>query len=334
MSKIQSYVIGLTEPTSLLRDLSGEGLKGHWIDAVRGSELTSQQIHKATWWPYSWIAPAVTTAIGLSHIKAWNAFLQSDNEYAVILEEDAVLSKGFNRKLLNAMKSVPADFDLLYLGCFGCQSTHNILTWFMSNLSIFRTFEQINPYIVKPTVSLGLHGYVINKKGAQLLVDRLTNRLFTHVDYCISRLSGSVLKSYAVSQPFVFQTSPNQTTSTNTSNRHPRLISKALSYISLDSQINLDYVTTLSVFQLGNTLVTAMTGILLVAGIAAALLKIPLLHLSIAFLVLSILDIAHPSWSILLHLAAWLGPSLVSRNYPGRRPIPGDPGDSLHLKGV
>jgi GR25 family glycosyltransferase involved in LPS biosynthesis len=310
---MDSYIISLEEPLALQKELVKKGLRPHWVQAIRGSSLTSQQIHEATLWPYSYIAPVTATAIGLSHLKAWKAFLDSSADYAVFLEEDAVLAKDFTPRLEKAIESVPQDYDVLYLGCYGCKSAHNLWTWSMTYISLFRAFEKINPYIVKPTIALALHGYVLNRKGAKGLVYALENNLFNHVDGCILLLSTfGQLNTYAMTNHIVTQTSTIQqlVASTNAVNQHPIVVSKLLSYVKFDPEVRLHYICNFSLFQLGSAIITIMTGWIAFLGLIMARCKVPLLWLTIGFLFISIPDLLTPSWSILLHYIVFVGPTL------------------------
>jgi len=310
---MDSYIISLQEPLALQKELVEKGLRPHWVQAIRGSDLTSEQIQGATLWPYSYVAPTIATAIGMSHIKAWKAFLDSSADYAVFLEEDAVLAKDFTPNLEKAIESVPQNYDILYLGCYGCKSAHNLWTWTMSYISLFRAFEKINPYIVSPTIALALHGYVLSRKGAKELVDILENKMFSHVDGCILLLSTfGQLKTYAMAKHIVTQTSTLQqlVASTNAVNQHPFLVSKLLSYVKFDPEVRLHYICNFSLFQLGSAIITIMTGWIAFLGLIMAGCRVPLLWLTIGFLLISIPDLLTPSWSILLHYIVLIGPSL------------------------
>jgi GR25 family glycosyltransferase involved in LPS biosynthesis len=311
---MDSYIISLAEPIALQKTLIEKGLRPHWVQAIRGSELTSQQIHDATSWPYSYVAPATPTAIGMSHIKAWKTFLDSSAEYAVFLEEDAVLSPDVRPRLQTALESVPQDYDILYLGCFGCTTEHNLWTWSLYYISLFRVFKQINPFIVSPSIALALHGYVLSRKGARQLIDRLEHRLFGHVDGCILLLSTfGPLKLYAMTKHIVSQTSTMQqfVPSSNATNQHPSLITKLLSNVHFDSQTRLHYICTCSLFQIGSAILTIMTGLIFLAGILLALYGVPLSWITGLFLLLSIPDLFSPSWSILLHYIVLILPTIA-----------------------
>lgn len=311
---MDSYIISLEEPHALQAEIIKKGLRPHWVQAIRGSSLTSEQIHAATVWPYSYVAPVTATAIGMSHIKAWKAFLDTSAAYAVILEEDAVLAEDFTPCLEKAIESVPQDYDILYLGCYGCKSAHNLWTWMMSYMSMFRAFERINPFIVSPTIALALHGYVLSRKGAEQLVSIFDRSLFGHIDGCILLVSTfGQLKTYAVTKHIVTQTSTNQqlVASTNAVNQHPYVVSKLLSFVHFDPEVRLHYICNFTLFQLGQAIVTIMTGWIAFVGLIMACCRVPLTWLTAVFILISLPDLLTPTWSILLHYVVWVAPTLA-----------------------
>ena len=60
------------------------------------------------------------SAVGcaLSHRKAWERLAASKkHEWALILEDDAVLKTGFHAKLFAALALLPSNWTFLFLGC-------------------------------------------------------------------------------------------------------------------------------------------------------------------------------------------------------------------------
>lgn len=59
----------------------------------------------------------------LSHVGVWNRLLQSDKDYAMVCEDDAVMNREIHQKSQAAMENMPCDWDLLLLGywCVRCQ---------------------------------------------------------------------------------------------------------------------------------------------------------------------------------------------------------------------
>ena len=74
------------------------------------------------------IGPRSAIAIGMSHINVWKQFLQTNKEQCIIFEDDALFVDNFVEKLKIGLSNTPDDYDMLYIGCFGCQNQFNYHT--------------------------------------------------------------------------------------------------------------------------------------------------------------------------------------------------------------
>ena len=112
------YVINLERSIKRLEYMSTildeQGLNYEFVQAVNGRELDDSYIENLT-------RNAVRTLgkgeIGcfLSHLKTYRTFLESDNKYCLILEDDVMFDDDVVRKLNVCLSEVP-DFDIFY--CF------------------------------------------------------------------------------------------------------------------------------------------------------------------------------------------------------------------------
>jgi glycosyl transferase family 25 len=101
----------------------------------------------------------------LSHLKTWNTFINTDYDYALILEDDIQINKEyFNKIFEDILNEIPKiDFDLLYLG--------------RNNLQFngFYKGEEINKYFYKPLeYGRGTHSYILSRKGAEIIIKYYT----------------------------------------------------------------------------------------------------------------------------------------------------------------
>lgn len=104
--------------------------------------------------------PLTKGAVGcaLSHLKAFGVIINNKLDYALILEDDAVLSDDFAKKLDILIKNLPDDdggFDVLFLGYHPS-----------SELGY-----KVNEFLAKPVKLYGLFGYVVSFKGAKKLIN-------------------------------------------------------------------------------------------------------------------------------------------------------------------
>jgi len=103
--KIKHYVINLDRSPERLSNISAQ-CKKYNIDFVRisafdGSTLDLEKLADDTACRYEMGRSIQPGEVGcfLSHKKALDAFLSSEDEFAVILEDDAILSKNFSKSV-------------------------------------------------------------------------------------------------------------------------------------------------------------------------------------------------------------------------------------------
>lgn len=175
-----------------------------------------------------------------SHIKCWQYVADNDLEYAVILEDDAVLSENFEENVNILIKSLNTEpWDVLLLGCFLCVYDDND---FFSKLIMkinnpFKSAEdeKYNDLLYKPNSWAGAHAYVVSKKGAKSLLEKLP-KVSYHVDF---QMSHSGINIFAAKTPLATQRADPEE-SHNASSKKWMNISK------IDhNQLDLDFVFTM-----------------------------------------------------------------------------------------
>ena len=108
----------------------------------------------------------------LSHYTLAKQLLSDKrNDYYVILEDDSVIDPNGFKTIQEAMVNTPENWDIV----------------------LFGFVRIINPVsygnFIQPSGFWGLHGYVINKKGAKNLIDEVENiRIDGQLDAYISRM--------------------------------------------------------------------------------------------------------------------------------------------------
>ena len=308
MELIPAYVISLEEPREVSNRLWEQGVSAEWIQGIRA---TDEQVAAETHW--SCLAPRSAIGIALAHIKAWKAFLATDRDYGLIFEEDVVLASNFRDQFGKAIESVPTDYDILYLGCFGCENRSNIWTYCMFYTSWFKPFKQVNPHIVRPSVAMALHGYIVSRKGAAKLCELFDHNIWNHVDGMIQArtLIGS-LTTYASCPRIAFQTSTDSVVvkSSNVTNQHPLIVHKALSYIHFDEHVRFHYLTSFSVYQVFGIIITIMSLLMFIGGLIGVTYHVSVIWLTIGFVLLSLPDLLNPNRSTLFHYILVIGPTL------------------------
>ena len=102
----------------------------------------------------------------LTHVHVWEELLSSTLPYVVVLEDDVVLAGRFKERLLDALRSLPTSWDILYLN-----STNPYVHGHLRN----------DIYYLKG--ALGTYGYAISKQGAitMLHVARKSDKPIDHL---------------------------------------------------------------------------------------------------------------------------------------------------------
>lgn len=321
LKPLKPFVITLKSDTSSLNKyLSDFNLDPQFIKGVDGRICSKDEIEKGANKYWKTYGPRTTIGCALSHMMVWKKFIDSfeenklentenklndekennenkeekeNDEWCLIFEDDVILENNFEQNLNKIMEYVPKDFDILYLGCFGCNSKNNFFTKTMNTFNMCNEFEYINDYINKPSVALGLHSYIISKKGANILYKNLYGKIYNHIDFCIQKLNAdNIIKCYVSNPRLAYQTSSNSTTSSlNVNSNHPYILNKLLSNINLDQGVKLDYISTLSIAKIGPININIISILFLCFGIIFACCNINLTHITQFYLLLSLIDI-------------------------------------------
>jgi GR25 family glycosyltransferase involved in LPS biosynthesis len=287
------YIISLKEPVEKIKYLKSQGVKCIWINGINGKTVDKNYIKNHFTKFYSDFGPVGSIGCALSHLKTWKTFLQSNEDYCIIFEDDILLKKNFVKRFKRALKCTPDDYDILYLGSFGGNSESNFFSIIFDFLQMSSLkYNVINKYISKPKVALGAHAYVLSRKGVKKLIELLDNNIDNHIDYCIQNLaSKELLTTYTVNPRLAYQTSTNTTNSLNVSNSHPILITQILSYFYLDKMVKASYIATVSVLQIFNLYITPMTLVFFILGCIGSFFNISLKTILSCYLIISFPDI-------------------------------------------
>lgn len=116
----------------------------------------------------------------LSHLGVWHDISYNDYGPTLVLEDDAILGKGWQKKLIKIISKLPSDWDILLLG-WACPYNATDRCRLNDGLKVKDGF-------VKPKKFIGLWAYMVNGRRAadKILKDILP--LNWIVDHEISRL--------------------------------------------------------------------------------------------------------------------------------------------------
>lgn len=98
----------------------------------------------------------------MSHLNIWLDLLKSDKKYALIFEDDAILTDDFRNKLNDVMYEVnTTNWDILYLN----ENCYN-------HFGRVCNGQQVTDNILRPVnVGYGLYGYVVKKESVKKIIN-------------------------------------------------------------------------------------------------------------------------------------------------------------------
>lgn len=315
---MKTYVISLSEPTALLRELQAEGVDPVLVAGVRGSTEPEESIRRAVTPFWASVGPKSAIGCGMSHMNAWKSFLASGDPHALFVEDDVVFGKGWKEEMDRAIAALPS-FDLLYLGCLGCDPADASAIWALltSAVGIRTSYRKVDSRstpettLVSPGIALGTHAYVLSRTGAEKL-RALDGKVHNHIDYCIQMLAKrGKLDRYMILPRVAYQTSTETEISSNVSSVHPSLVAEWIRPHSIDTMVRMNYLLSLSIGRLGGMNLTIFSLLFLLFGIL--LRRLPLSTLTVLFLLLSVRDLGKPV-SLSVHLLLFLLPAILYRS--------------------
>lgn len=122
------------------------------------------------------------TGIWLSHYMLWSALTLLSDERYMVLEVDAKFAVDWPQRMTAALRDVPSDFDMLYVGSCCCSiqpSTH----------VQGEVFEVKRPQC--------LHAYIVARKALPIMLNT-QRRVYAPIDISLNFHSHPLLKVYAV----------------------------------------------------------------------------------------------------------------------------------------
>jgi GR25 family glycosyltransferase involved in LPS biosynthesis len=191
LDKIKSYTINLDKYkykyNKCLKRLSPLNIKPDRFDAIYINNENDQIIKNITYPSVQYIIKngryshnniGTKGAIGcyLSHVTLWKMLIDSNEDMFLIFEDDVDINSITNYKLelnkfLNSVSK--EDWDFIFLGYFTIKDSDN------------NEKENKLNYKKIDNITLGLHAYIINRKGAE----KLLNNAFPIVDQLDSYIS-------------------------------------------------------------------------------------------------------------------------------------------------
>jgi len=315
----KTYVISLNNPDKLLSEISNYGLSPILVEGVNGKKLSTEEIKDNTSSFGSLFTPLNVIGIAMAHIKVWKLFLESGAKYGIIFEDDVVFEDNFRKELDLGINNTPKDFDILYLGCFGCQNYINFHTMLFANTGLININSgYINDYVNKPIVALATHAYVISRKGAKKLLKYIEHNIYTHIDLNMQTLSSNnLLDAYSLNNRLVYQTSTDETQSLNVSSSHPIILNNILSEYYIDTKVRASYGSTVSLLKVGKFNFNPISLLFIILGVILSTTSIDIFTLTGIYILISLPDLYMDlnNTAIKIHYLLLIIPYLIFREF-------------------
>jgi GR25 family glycosyltransferase involved in LPS biosynthesis len=219
---------------------------------------------------------------GLSHLFVWKDAIKKNYKNILVLEDDVYFTDDFSSYLNKVMSELPADYDILFLGC-------------KDSVCVPPDNKKFN-YIYKPHFPLLLHAMIISNKGLKKL-EKLITKIDDHVDWLIARKI-SELNIYASKKKIANQTWRNS----NNSNlkKFPKIINYYLDQIYDCHNIPQSYEYNFQKYKYKNYIITRMTDIIFNLGILSNI------HYSILLLCLLYFFCDYDKFYLIIFLLGYL----------------------------
>ena len=221
-----------------LKYIEKSGIQSILFNAVDGNNMNVMDRLNYISPFYSPVATYCSMGCAMSHIKVWESFLQTNMDYAFIMEDDVVFDEcNLEEYIADAIKQAE-DFDILMLGYFK-SIIFNVVFY---------------PLFGKSNICLGTHAYILSRTGAEKLLKELKGNVWCPIDFSIQWLvSRGKIKRTLVENRIIFQTSTDELkSSTNIQHISPVFLYRFLGKFHVDKYLRLSYLFYGSIIRIGD----------------------------------------------------------------------------------
>ena len=231
------YLINMDKDTERLIKVTKEckkfNINFERFSGVNPLKLSKKELNKYVTQTCQNICPNGIIGCGVSHLKIYEDALKNNYKNILVLEDDVYFCDELYEEIDNAMKELPEDYDILYLGCFGwCDKKqiynldlnllYHLYTYFLSKFKskckneCEKKLNNNYKYIHIPEFPLSTHAMIISKKGCKKLLN-LIEKINYHIDVTIA-LKSNELNIYTTKKQLINQTWNDSTNSNISSN--------------------------------------------------------------------------------------------------------------------
>ena len=264
-----TFVINLDRSVDRLAEMARQcqelGIPFQRFPAVDGAKVPADELERlATPTCRAFCTPSMI-GCALSHMNLWRLVVERGYERVLVIEDDARLVPGFKQGLLQALRDVPPDFDVLLLGCFLlCNKDRKYapLNRAVRPLLKLRQDDRTWGSVYVPEKFAGTHCYVVSRAGAAKLL-RLLPRVQGHIDMSMDHPD---VRLYAVSPDLAYQRDMSESTIASFS--FPKTLLPLLECVKDDKGISIAYSFTTPMGQVAGMHVNTWTTWMVLLGLA------------------------------------------------------------------
>ena len=158
---IMHYTPLIERKEHMIHQLNNHNIKNYeFIESFDKEVLTDKDLHKFDLKKLK----LSEISLFLKHIKTLKQICNSDDNYALIFEDDVILDVNFNDKIINYLSQAPDNFDIMFIGS-GCDL----------HISKDRIINDVNIYLKDNWEGDGsckcADSYIITKKCCLKIID-------------------------------------------------------------------------------------------------------------------------------------------------------------------
>lgn len=238
-----------------------ESIRYERVEAIDGKKKEKYNDYITR--PCQWLCTNGMIGCALSHYFLWKRVVDERIDKVLVLEDDIFFIDGYKKIFEDAIKELPKDWDLFYLGCHGlCHKGDRKINIFMSLLHLIKNNGDCmsdKKHIFKPKFALTTHCYAITYDGCKKLLEHL-NKVSYHIDVSIA-LRGNRLNVYACEPNIAYQLGDDSLLADRS---FPRLLNACVSRIRDNNNFKMDYYLTVPIIRGVNvwTLIFFMMGVI------------------------------------------------------------------------
>lgn len=258
------YVINMDKSTERLKRMESQleiiGKPFTRIRGVEGNKLTTKEVANYTTVFCNTFCTYSMIGCFLSHKKCWEKMVENGDEYAMILEDDALLVPTFQKDIKDTLNELitNGNWDFLYVGCFGaCEKDQKYdFISYLQKISTLRIFNSKkicnNKYSFIPESPIGFHCYILTQDCARKML-KLFDKVNYHVDVAFM-LENKNFNTYACKKNLAYQFSTSKH-STQTE-EFPVILNSVLDSVKCSKGISYSYYFSSPIISLGKFNVT------------------------------------------------------------------------------